>query len=151
MLLHPSISRGCNDGSKPISDALDYSVCACSLSGCFLFSGICEDTCCTQKPLYGVCVEIVRLTDSGLALGAHVLSEHVQKGGVELAALGQLRREAIVMLLHLQMLVPLSTQQVKRPFLLGHRPRLQLFTCLQSQNIKGERYCLLTKNVCTVA
>lgn len=83
-------SRCSNDCSKQVSNVLDISVYACSLSGCvcFLFSGICEDTCCTQEPLYSVCVEMVRLTDSGLALSAHVLSEHVQKGGVELAALG---------------------------------------------------------------
>ncbi len=127
VLLHLSISSICsNDCSKRVSNVLDISVYACSLSGCvcFLFSGICEDTCCTQEPLYSVCVEIVRLTDSGLALGAHVLSEHVQKCGVELAALDQLRREAVIVLLHFQMLVPLSAQQVKRPCLLSHRPSL---------------------------
>lgn len=87
---------------------------------CFLDSGIREDTCCTQEPLYSVSVEIVRLTDSGLPLDAHVRSKHVQKGGVELGALCKFRREAAVMLLHLQMLVSLSTQQVKRPRLLSH-------------------------------
>lgn len=109
-----------------------WCVCVLPVSGCvcFLISGICEDTCCTQEPLYGVCVEIVRLTDSSLSLDAHVLSEHVQKGGVELAALGQFSREAVVMLLHLKKLVPLSTQQVKRPHLLSHWHRFQLFTRL---------------------
>ncbi len=142
VLLHLSISsRRSNDCSKRISNVLDVYACRFSGCVCFLFSGICEDTCCTQEHLYSVCVEIVRLTDSGLALGAHVLSEHVQKCGVELAALSQLRREAVVMFLHFQMLVSLSTQQVKRPCLLSHRSGLQLFTGLQCQKVKGQRYC----------
>lgn len=85
--------------------------------------------------MYGLDEQVVRA--SFLSGGGHAVSEHVQEGGVELAAGVQLWRERLTMFLDPQPLAPPGPQQVHTPRVLSDRDWVQVLTHL------GERLILL--------
>lgn len=91
----------------------------------------------TEQILYGIDEQIIGSSGPGYAIGAHVVLEHVDEGGVTISARVMVWREGFTLLCNFQLVIPLSTQQEKTPRVLRHSVAAMVLASLSEKEIRG--------------
>lgn len=69
----------------------------------------------TEQSLYCIDEQIIGFSGPSYAISAHVVLEHVDEGGVKIAARIMVWSESFTLLCNLQLQTPLGTKQVETP------------------------------------
>lgn len=94
----------------------------------------------TKQALYRVNKQKIGFSGPCYSLGAHVVLENVDKGGVKLTARIVVESERFIPFSDFQLLTPLSTQQVETPRVLRHRGGAMVLTRLDDERKKIEYF-----------